>query len=225
MDRPAVCARVASRYRSSGRFATHYVAGKLRHDPLTDALFDLGAAEGFGTVADLGCGRGQFAALLLEAGLARSVTGLESNAGLRAQAGRAMADLPFEARMHDLAVDATIPQSDTVLLLDVLYQLPTCAQAGLLDAVTRSARRLILIRTADPRPGFRAGLTQLLEVLGRKIWPNSGMMVNPQRVDWVTAKLAAAGWWTRISANRKGTPFANVLIAARRCSDRSTDGP
>ncbi len=216
MDRAAVLARVAARYRSSGRFARHYVAGKLRHDPLTDALLGLGATEGFGTVADLGCGRGQFAALLLEAGMASAVVGLETNAKLCAQAGRALAGFPFEARAHDLAADSAIPQADTVLLLDVLYQLPTAAQARLLDTVARSARRLVLIRTADARPGLRALLTRGLEGLGRGFWPHSGAMVNPQPVDWIAARLAAAGWRTGVAPCRMGTPFANVLLTARR---------
>ena len=216
MDRAAVLARVAARYRSSGRFARHYVAGKLRHDPLTDALLDLGATEGFGAVADLGCGRGQFAALLLEAGLASKVVGLETNAKLRAQAGRALADFPFEVRAHDLAADSAIPQADTVLLLDVLYQLPTDAQARLLDKVARSARRLVLIRTADPQMGVRALLTGGLEGLGRRFWPHCGAMVNPRPVDWIAARLVAAGWRTGITPCRTGTPFANVLLTARR---------
>jgi hypothetical protein len=49
-----VLARVAARYRGCGRFAVHYVAGKLRRDPLTAALLTRGANEGFGEVADLG---------------------------------------------------------------------------------------------------------------------------------------------------------------------------
>jgi SAM-dependent methyltransferase len=216
VDRAAVLARVAARYRSSGRFARHYVAAKLRHDPLTDALLGLCATEGFGTVADLGCGRGQFAALLLEAGMARAVVGLEANAKLRAQAGRALADVPFEARAHDLATDGAILQADTVLLLDVLYQLPTAAQARLLDAVARSARRLVVIRTADPQSGWRALLTRGLEGLGRGFWPHSGAMVNPRPVDWIAARLTAAGWRTSVAPCRTGTPFANVMLTARR---------
>ena len=150
--------RVAARYRGCGRFATHYVAGKLRHDPLTEALLTLGAADPFGDVVDVGCGRGQFSGLVLEAGLARSVVGLDANATLLAQAERALSGLPFRALRHDLAADPALPAADTVMVLDVLYQLPTEAQARLLAAAARAARRLVLIRTADPARGWRAWL-------------------------------------------------------------------
>jgi hypothetical protein len=154
--------------------------------------------------------------LLLEGELASRVIGLETNAGLRTQAARAMANLAFEAKAHDLTANQAIPQADTVLLFDVLYQLPTTVQAMLLDAVALSARRLILIRTADTRPGLRVWLTWFLEVLGRGIWPHSGAMVNPQPVNWIADRLAAAGWEVTSIQSQTAASFANVLLTARR---------
>jgi SAM-dependent methyltransferase len=154
-DRLPLLLRVAARYRGCGRFATHYVTGKLRYDPLTDPLLALGTAEELGAVADLGCGRAQFAALLLEAGLARSVVGLDASTHLLEEARHALRDLCFAGRLQDLGADPTVPQADTVLLLDLLYQLPTAAQARLLDAAARSARRQVVVRTAWVR-GHRA---------------------------------------------------------------------
>jgi SAM-dependent methyltransferase len=211
----ALLARVAARYCGCGRFARHYVAGKLRHDPLTGSLLALGAAEAFGDVADLGCGRGQFAALLLEAGLARSVVGLEHSPTSLEQALRALHGLRFTGWPQDLAVDPTVPDADTVLILDVLYQLPTAAQARLLDAAARSSRRQVIVRTADPARGIRAWLTQGLELAARRVWPNSGALVNAQPVDWIAARLAGAGLSISIVPCRAGTPFNNVLLIAR----------
>jgi SAM-dependent methyltransferase len=215
----ALLTRVASRYRGCGRFAAHYVAGKLRHDPLTGALLALaaeGPGDGFGAVADLGCGRGQFAALLLEAGLARSVVGLDASPRLLAQARDALHGLGFAGRLQDLAADAAVPQADTVLILDVLYQLPTAAQARLLQAACRSARRLVVIRTADPAQGGRAWLTRRLEQAGLRLWPHAGAMVNARPIDWIAGHLAAAGWLVRVAPCWAGTPFGNVLLTARR---------
>jgi SAM-dependent methyltransferase len=215
-QRAALLARVAARYRSCGRFAAGYVAGKLRHDPLTGALLALGAAEGFGTVADLGCGRGQFAALLLEAGLAAGVTGLEASPALLAQAQRALTGLAFVARQQDLVADPGVPEADTVLILDMLYQLPTEAQAVLLDAAARAARRGVLVRTADPARGWRARFSRGLEVAARRVWPHSGALVNPQPVEWVAERLRAAGLHVAVAPCWAGTPFGNVLLSARR---------
>ena len=212
----ALLVRVAARYRGCGPFAAHYVAGKLRHDPLTGALLALGMAGALGEVVDLGCGRGQFAALLLEAGLARRVVGLDASARLLAQAHRALHGLCFEGRLQDLSADPVVPKADTVLLLDVLYQLPTPAQARLLDAVARSARRQVVIRTADPAQGGRARLTRMLEQAGRRAWPHAGAVVNAQPIGWIADRLDQAGCSVRVAPCWAGTPFSNVLLTAQR---------
>ncbi len=213
--------RVAARYGDCGQFATHYVAGKLRRDPLAGMLLALGAAEPFGDVADLGCGRGQFAALLLEAGLARAVVGLETNPVLLAHARRALRGLPFEVQPQDLAADPAVPQADTVLILDVLYQLPTAVQAKLLHAAARSARRQVIIRTADPAQGLRAWMTRRLEQAARRAWPHSGAMVNAQPIAWIADHLAGAGLSVSMAPCWVGTPFSNVLLTARRSEIRT----
>ena len=59
--------------RDCGRFVRGYVAGKLRRDPVHRDVLGLATGEAFGEVIDIGCGRGQLALALLEAGLARSV--------------------------------------------------------------------------------------------------------------------------------------------------------
>ena len=212
--RRALTARVATRYRDGGRFATHYVAGKLRRDPLTAALLELGGTDGFGDVVDVGCGRGQFAGLLLEAGLARSVVGLELRPVLLAQARRALRGLPFAGILRDLTVDATLPPADTVLLLDVLYQLPTEVQRRLLAAAAGSARRLVLVRTADPDRGARAWLSRVLERAARRVWPHSGATVNARPVGSIVQQLSDAGFAVRVTPCWAGTPFANVLLVA-----------
>ena len=217
--RAALLGRVAGRYRSCGRFAFHYVGSKLRHDPLTDALLELGATEHFGEVVDLGCGRGQFAGLLLEAGLARRVIGLEANAGLLDHARHALSGLQFEGRQQNFDLDTVLPPADTVLILDVLYQLPTATQLRVLQAASHSAAQVV-IRTADPALGMRAWMTRLLERAGRGIWPHSGALVNARPPDWIARRLEDAGLSVAIVPCSAGTPFGNVLLTARRRSLR-----
>ena len=84
---------------------------------------------------------------MLEAGLAHRVVGLERTTRLLEQARVAMKGLAFEGRTADFAGDAPIPPVDTALMLDVLYQLPTCAQYRLLSRAAAASARNILIRT------------------------------------------------------------------------------
>jgi SAM-dependent methyltransferase len=208
--------QTAQRYRTSGRFVHGYVAGKLRHDPIYAMLLSLAAQEPFGTVVDVGCGRGQTGIALLDAGAATAVHGYDWNRLHLQQAQEAAADLPFYTETCDLSQRPGFPESDTVLLIDVCYQLDTCAQMRLLDAATHAARKRILIRTADPARGLRSRMTRALELLGRRFWPHSGARVNARPLGEITAALEQAGFTTTQTPCWQGTPFANVLIIGRR---------
>lgn len=212
----ALVAAVAARYAGSGRLVAGYVAGKLRRDPVTRAVLAEAASGGLGEVVDLGCGRGQLGVALLLAGAARSVRGLELAPRALAQAAQAAAGLAFRAEARDLARDASVPAADTVLVVDVLYQLPDAAQAELLAAAARAARRLVVIRMLDPDRGARSALTVGLERLGRRLSPHSGAMVNPRPVAEAVSAFQAAGFAVAVRPCWAGTPFANVLLIARR---------
>jgi len=208
-------ARVARRYRDCGRFAGHYVAAKLHHDPVHRDLLALAASERFGDVVDIGCGRGQLGTALLEAGLARSVLGLDCHAGHLRQARRAATGLGFSAVLQDLAECQQVPPAATVLLIDVLYQLEPRVQMALLQAAIRAARERIIIRTLDPDRGLRSSLTVWLEKLMRGVSPHSGKHVAAQPVPCIVRSLDEAGVAASIVPCWRGTPFANVLIIGR----------
>jgi SAM-dependent methyltransferase len=208
--------RTAQRYRACGRFVHGYVAGKLRHDPVYAMLLSLAAQESFGTVLDVGAGRGQTGIALLDAGAATAVHAFDWNRLHLRQAQEAATDLQFYAEPCDLSRRVSFPEADTALLIDVCYQLETCAQMMLLDAVAHAVRTQILIRTADPRHGLRSRLTRGLELLGRRFWPHSGARVNARPLGEITAALNNAGFTTTQTPCWEGTPFANVLIVGRR---------
>jgi SAM-dependent methyltransferase len=212
----ALCGAVAARYRVCGRFAFHYVTSKLRRDPLTAAMLALGRVRPFGEVVDIGCGRGQFAALLLEAGLADSVLGVECNAALLAQAHHAMRGLSFEGQLRDLTHDPRVHSGETILLVDVLYQLPTQVQKVLIEACAAAARDRILIRMADPSRGWRAHFTRFAERAARRIWPNAGATVNARPIDVAVEILCACGYAVTVAPCWAGTPFSNVIVIADR---------
>jgi SAM-dependent methyltransferase len=207
---------VAQRYRGCGRFVRRYVSAKLRRDPVHRSVLALAAGEAFGDVVDIGCGRGQLAVALLEAGLARSVLGLDCNARHLEQARRAASGLPFSAVVRDLAETQDVPAATTVLLIDVLYQLESGVQIALLRAVARAAQQYVLIRTLDPGRGVRSALTLGLERLMRPVSPHSGRHVDVLPVARLVETLADAGFAVSSAPCWEGTPFANVLIIARR---------
>ena len=215
-DFAATFERVTRRYRDCGRFARGYVGGKLRHDPVHRDVLALAADEAFGDVVDIGCGRGQLAVALLEAGVASSVLGLDRNAGHLRQACRAESGLAFAAALRDLTEARHVPEASTVLLVDVLYQLEAGVQLALVRTAARAARQRILIRALDPDCGMRSALTIGLERLMRRVSPHSGKHVDVVPVATLTETLSEAGFAVSITPCWQGTPFANVLIIGRR---------
>ncbi|MGH7101582.1 MAG: methyltransferase domain-containing protein [Acetobacteraceae bacterium] len=209
-------ARTTARYRGSGRFAHGYVRAKLRRDPVHAALLRLAMVEPFGSILELGCGRGQLAVALLEAEGAEAVLGLDRNARFLRQAAQAAAELPFRTERHDLAHPGALPEADTVVIVDLLYQLETAAQVRLLAGATRAARIRIVIRTADPDRGLRSRLTRTLELLSRRAWPHAGAHVNATPIAELAAVLSDAGFVPEIVPCWQGTPFANVLMVGHR---------
>jgi SAM-dependent methyltransferase len=212
----ALLRRVAARYENAGRYGRTYVAMKLRQDPVHADIISLAARENLGDVVDIGCGRGQLAVALLEAGVAKSVVGLDWNASHLSQGQDAAAGLAFKTMLQDASSAQQIPDCDTVIMVDVLYQLRTEAQFALLRAAARAARERILIRTADPERGARSAFTRCLEILGQRILPNSGAHVNALRIATIGEKLAAEKFALAVAPCWRGTPFANVLLVARR---------
>lgn len=217
LDVAAVFARTTARYRSCGRFAHGYVGAKLRRDPVHAALLRLAAAEPFGSVLDLGCGRGQLDIALLEAGHVAAVVGLDSNPRFLQQAARAAGGLALRTEPRNLAGPQALPAADTVVIVDLLYQLETVAQMRLVEAAARAARTRLVIRTADPDRGLRSRLTRGLELLGRRVWPHSGPRVNATSIAALAATMSRAGFTTETTPCWQGTPFANVLLIGRRC--------
>jgi 2-polyprenyl-3-methyl-5-hydroxy-6-metoxy-1,4-benzoquinol methylase len=216
--RAASIGRAVHRYRHAGRFARRYVSAKLRRDPIYADL--LAGADpftgGWGHVVDIGCGRGQLAAVLLEAGLAQRVTGLDWNRAHLDQAAAALAGLEFKAVVCDLTTSLSVPEADTVTIIDVLYQLPTDIQHRLLDQAAAATRQRLLIRTLDATSGLRGVFAVLGERLARRLLPSGGAHVNPLPVTAIAARMADAGFTVAIRPSWRGTPFANVVLQGRR---------
>ena len=206
-------ARVARRYRCCGRIAYGYVKGKLSYDPVHRDVLALAQEEQLGNVLDLGSGRGQLGVALLEAGLANSVVGIDRRTRHLEQACHAACGLPYYAIAQDLTLPLPVPQANTVLLIDLLYQLADDAQHAVLLAACGAAQDCIVIRTLDPDRGARSRLTVGVERLMRPVSPHSGALVNPWKAARLLAMLKERGFAASIKPCWGRTPFANGSAA------------
>lgn len=203
---------VAARY--PGRATQGFVRGKLRGDPVVSVLL---AMRGLGRVLDLGCGRGQLAIALLLGGVAESVTGLDLDAAKIARAEEAARGLPARFAVADLA-QAAIPASDTVLIIDVLLQMPPAAQDALIARIVASAPRRVLIRAFDPECGWRSAFGFAMERIRRLLGGDLGLAgaLAPRPLRELAAPFERAGYTVRVTPCWAGTPLPNVLLVAER---------
>lgn len=213
-DLDAVLAAVAGRYAGGSRWAAGYVAGKLRRDPATRAILEQGLRAPLGEVVDLGCGRGQVAIALLEAGLAERVTGYDIDIAKLEEARRAASGLAAAFVAADLS-RATLPPCDTVLMVDALYQIPEAAQPGVLQRLAAAARRRVLLRLFDPARGWRSRLGLAMEGAARR-FRGDAAAIAPMPLASVARPLQEAGFVVSIEPCWKGTPLPNVLLLAER---------
>jgi SAM-dependent methyltransferase len=213
----ALAASVSARYAGASRFAQGFVGGKLRHDPATLALLRLAARRPFGEVMDLGCGRGQLGLALLTAGLAERLTGLDRDGAKLAEARQAASGLPARFAEADLAAPGALPECDTLLMVDLLYQLPEPAQRKLLRAAARAARRRVVVRAFDPDRGWRSAIGLAMELLGRALRGDRNA-IRPLPLAALVAPLEAAGFALGVSPCWGRTPLPNVLLVAERGS-------
>jgi len=204
---------LAARYRS--RPAHYYVRSKLKMDPVSRALHDLGVKEPFGTVVDVACGRGQVALLLRALGLASAVEGFDWDAGKVGNANDAATGLEG-VRFHAADVrEVVLPEADTVLLVDILHYLTREEQDDLLVRSARAARGRVVVRDVDPDQGATSLLTHGWEWVTTTLGYNRGARVSPRSFAEITAVLEGEGLVvSRELCSARG--MSNVLLVARR---------
>ncbi|RZS51887.1 SAM-dependent methyltransferase [Sphaerotilus mobilis] len=230
-------------YRSAGRFAWHFARGKLGRDPVFRHLLESGLLRTQARILDIGCGQALLAHLVPAAQQAAAsgqwpqdwatapslshYTGVELMPRDVARAQAALAGREGGDQAHVLCGDmceVAFPDCDTVVILDVLHYVDIAAQDAVLArvhaALTPGGVLLLRIGDADRRPGFVA--SQWVDRLvtwtrGHRVPPTWG---RPLR-DWL-ATLARLGFVAEARPMSQGTPFANVLLVARKPSEGSS---
>jgi uncharacterized protein (DUF2062 family) len=210
----AAVERVAARYARGRRAAYHYVRGKLASDPVAGRILGLGK---LGEVADVGCGRGQLAVLLLEAGNATRVTGFDWDAKKVGDAREAAAGLAAAFEAGDMR-EMSVPPCDTALFVDVLHYLTDAEQDAVLGRAADATRRRVVVRELDPDRGWRSAVTRLQERITTSLGYNRGARVNVRRIDELIAPLRARGFTVNVEPCWGATPFSNVVIVAERAT-------
>lgn len=234
MPSPArrLVARVTRRFAPAGTFARIYAREKLLRDPIYFALLERGLIPRGARVLDLGCGQGILLALLVaarEASLAGEwpdawaapptvsrLRGIERDSR---EAGRARTALGGEAEIEELDLcEAKLPESDLVALIDVIHYLAPAAQERLLARAVEALAPggVLLLRVCDSGRGVRALMTRLGDHLGTLTKLGRIGRLHLRGVAEWRARLEVLGLSVEPLPMSAGTPFANVLLVARR---------
>jgi uncharacterized protein (DUF2062 family) len=232
-ERNILIEEAAYSYLGAGLFHWEFVRGKLRHDPVYFHLLRQGALTlpPSGRLLDLGCGRGILFSVLLAARAQAergvypaawgpppplSFHGIEGSAKIAAVARKALG-AAAHVETADLGT-APLPAADAVLLFDVLHYLPAGVQKDLLARIAAAlpAEGRLLIRDADASGGWRFTATRLQErlcALARGHWRQR--FHYRTRAEW-SRLLEDLGFEVTAEPMGQGTPYANVLITARK---------
>jgi uncharacterized protein (DUF2062 family)/trans-aconitate methyltransferase len=228
----ALLEKAALPYLGAGMLHWEFVRGKLRHDPLYFNLVRKGLLPEEGNLLDLGCGRGILFSLLLAAraqsesgdypeGWAPPPCGLSfhgveerpkvAEAACQALHGKA------EIVNEDLRT-ADFPPANVVLLLDVLHYLPAADQETLLAraVATLEPGGLLLIRDADAAAGWRFAATRLQERFSALLRRHRKQRFHYRSAAEWRELLQRLKLTVEVQPMGMGTPYANVLLAARK---------
>jgi SAM-dependent methyltransferase len=219
-------------YAAAGRYAFHFAAGKLRHDPVFLFLLERGVLPPRGRLLDVGCGRGLLLSLLhaartrYQAGawpagwplppLELELHGIELSTAHARIAREALGEAArVEAR--DLR-GSDFPPSAAIVLIDVLLYLSGDEQREVLRkaAGALEAGGILLLREADAGAGLAYAMThgseRLLEALrGRPL----ARLTYRRAAEWV-GLLEALGFDVTMESMSAGTPFANILYICKK---------
>ena len=214
-----------------------FARGKVGHDPIYIAILERGLIHDHARVLDLGCGQLLIAALLQSASARfthgewpatwpappRHVTchGIELRADVVRFSKHALTGMGT-VEWGDLNT-ATLHVNDVTIMLDVIHYLDPAAQERLLQRIADALvpGGILITRVADTLAGFSYLVTRVGDQMitlvrgllgGSPTWPK--FHTRPL-VQW-RALIERFGFELETVPMSQGTPFANVMIIARK---------
>jgi len=219
-------------YRAAGRYAWHFARGKLRHDPVFFALLRRGLLPDEGSLLDLGCGRGVLLALLMASRTQHAagrwprdwpapptrlaLSGIDAHPA-RVQLARRVLGAGAQVEVRDVRA-LTLGPCSVVAIFDVLLYLDESEQERVLDAAAAALAPggLLLLREADAGAGAAFHATRASAWLEAALRGELAPRLRFRSAAAWTAALGRRGFAVDAQPMSRGTPFANVLFAARK---------
>ena len=211
------CLRVASHFQE--RWMRHYVASKLRSDPVFAAAFEL-LRESHAPLLDVGCGVGLLPFYLHERGLQNEVLGFDL-AGEKVRRGQEVARVNYPAidlRECDVMAAPLDSFHGNVALLDLLHYLPPAAQQSLLVRLAACVPPggLLLVRDAPRDGSARFWMTYAGEIFAQTVRWNVGVRLYFPTLASLHAPFPEQEWTRQEEPAWGHLPFNNRLLIFRR---------
>ena len=233
---PALLEQATAPYRPLGKFAWHFARGKLGGDPAFAGLLQRGLIPSQSRVLDIGCGQGLLAALLgsltgdspaeraWPAGWAPPPTGVQVH-GIELmprdveRAQQALAHLGERARftLGDMCTTPFTP-ADAVVILDVLHYVNEAAQEDVLRRVREALAPggVLLLRVGDAAAGLPFRISNWVDAVVFFVRGHGISRLYCRPLSGWQALLQGLGFAVDTVPMHAGTPFANILLVARK---------
>ncbi len=140
-------------------------------------------------VTDLGCGYGFIATMLALTSGERSITGVDYDERKIRTARRCTEDLPNLSFLNASLPEYDIPESDVILLIDVLHYLARNKQVALIKKAIQalSPQGIVIFRDADAALKKRTFVTKMTEWFST----GTGFNKNTEPLEYVSGDLLA----------------------------------
>ena len=222
-------------YEQAGKFATNFARGKLQGDPVFKEILQRGLIPSNSHLIDIGCGQGLLSAWMLAAEklashpnwpqdwkaapLGVTIRGVELMPKDVERAQKAMLNHKerFKFDVADMC-NASYESAQTFVILDVLHYVPLDAQKDVLSRVYDSLQPngLLILRIGDAAGGLGFKISNWVDNVVTFIRGHRLSRLYCRTLTEWQSLLTTMGFVVEIKPMSRGTPFANVLLVARK---------
>ena len=210
------CERVAALF--ARPWLRHYVASKLRSDPVFRAAWEV-LGDSREPVLDVGCGVGLLPFYLRERGFEPPIVGVDADARKVREAQKVSRGRYANVEFVEHDVSNPLPDfRGNVALLDLLHYLPPARQQALLGELAGQVPRggALLLRDCPRDGSARFWMTYAGEVFAQTIAWNMGVPLHFPTRDSINAPFHEQEFERDEVPAYGGTPFNNRLFTFRR---------